>query len=223
MRFQRGSRSPSAAAAAPGGRAAGGQPRPPRQPRRWHRRGSAPQPAAVPVLLGPDCHISAPESLPLGVSRGCAASPRRCHQQWELWRAEERTPRSRRGRLPVGGLPVPWRGASRKAARTVLPLLLVAPLARNSRVACARVMAGAMGWRSREGPQGPSQPWDSVLRLLPEAVETRARVRPKGRSRSQIACMFLNSFTEWRLPFIPPPPPAPRALCALLAFCPNPV
>lgn len=212
-----GARSPLHSSRPSGGRAAGGEPQPPAG------LSSATQP------LG--CSGAARSRLPhqrlliLPPAESAVHPPQRCHQQWELWRSGELhpalLPRVGAGRRFAGEEQTwwgaPWQGACCRAARTVLPVLLVAPLAQNSCVAGACVVAGAgeqwMGWRSWEGRHGPSQLWDTGMRLLPEAVETHVQVRQKERSHSQIACIFLNSFTEWRLPFIPPPPRTPCA-CA---------
>lgn len=64
-----------------------------------------------------------------------------------------------------------------------------------------------MGWQSRGGRCGPSQLWDSIVRFSAVTVETRVQVQQRESSHSQIARIFLNSFIEWRLPFILPPSP----------------
>lgn len=84
---------------------------------------------------------------------------------------------------------------------TVLFLLLIA------KVACAHAAAGAgeqrVGWQSRGGWYRSSQLWDMRLSLV--AAETGVQVQQRERSHSEIACIVLNSFIAWCLPFILPP------------------
>lgn len=70
------------------------------------------------------------------------------------------------------------------------------------RGACAGVAVGAgVGWQS----QGlGTNLGDSTARLSLVAAGTLEKVQQRERSHSQIACVFLNSFIEWHLPFILP-------------------
>lgn len=81
---------------------------------------------------------------------------------------------------------------------------LLAADSRGGLCPCSSGCWGAvLGWQSQGGWHRSSQPWDMWLSLV--AAETGVHVQQRERSHSEIACIFLNSFVEWCLPFILPP------------------
>lgn len=132
--------------------------------------------------------------LPLPSAMGFTTAPQHSHHQWELPHSEEPHPTFLLRAAAFRGSLVSWQR----------PLFMAH---QHSALLAADSNGGGCPcrsrcWQSQGGWYGSSQPWDTRLSL--QKLVCRFPFR-RERSRSEIACIFLNSFIAWRLPFILPP------------------